>query len=354
VADTPKVLIVGAGPTGLAAAIELARAGITPTVIERRTKPSELSRAVGIIPSTMQTLAPSGVADAIRAEAIPISAAVIHQNTTERLRLPLDQGDPEMRLYGLPQNRTETHLAHGFTNYGGTIQYGTELHELRNVDQGILATFGTTEATFDYIIGADGIRSKTRAFLDVSYDGIEVPEDWSIADVNLENWPDPTALSLYLKPNGIVVMVIPLATNRYRIVSNTPDALPELPVPHTVTKTHRTASFSISVRQVSSYQQGSIFLAGDAAHCHSPVGGRGMNLGIADGTELAHRIVTGTTDGYSDSRHAFGHDIIAKTERMRKIVTSKSKLTRALTFAALRLVSITPTLQRRAIKALLT
>ena len=85
-----------------------------------------------------------------------------------------------------------------------------------------------------------------------------------------------------------------LKNNRYRVVSNTKDALAALPLKLEVTNKHREGQFMISIRQVNEYQKGRVFLAGDAAHCHSPGRWkRGMNLGIADAAEWARRIVTG-------------------------------------------------------------
>ena len=87
--SAPKILIVGAGPTGLAAAIELARAGIIPTIIDRKSGPSGLSRAVGILPATMHSLHPSGAAPKIAAAAVRISGMRIHKGAQQLLHLPL-------------------------------------------------------------------------------------------------------------------------------------------------------------------------------------------------------------------------------------------------------------------------
>lgn len=114
-----------------------------------------------------------------------------------------------------------------------------------------------------------------------------------------------------------MIVVAPLSATRYRVVASHENALQALPLPLNVTNIRREGTFKISVRQAETYSKGRIHLAGDAAHCHSPVGGRGMNLGIADGVELAKRIVENTIEGYTAVRHRDGAEAIKVTERGR-------------------------------------
>ncbi len=90
---------------------------------------------------------------------------------------------------------------------------------------------------------------------------------------------------------------------------------------------------------VAQYGVGRVFLVGNAAHCHSPVGGRGMNLGIADGTDLARRMVEDGLEDYGEARHKLGKEIIAGSEAVRKVITSRSPVTRFLVLAVLRTAS---------------
>ena len=104
---------------------------------------------------------------------------------------------------------------------------------------------------------------------------------------------------------------------------------------------------------VAQYGVGRVFLVGNAAHCHSPVGGRGMNLGIADGAELARRMVEGGLEGYGEARHKVGKEVIAFSEAFRKVMTSRNPFTRFLVLAVLRTASFMPALQRQFAKKLL-
>ena len=350
-----RILIVGAGPTGLTAAVELARRGVIADVIEKQQAASNLSRAVGILPSSMRILEPSGVADAIRGEAIPYQAAVFHDEGLVLARLDLTElPEPDLRLFGLAQDRTETHLRTGFESMGGRVAYATELTEITQDDVSVRVTAGGEEAVYDLVIAADGAHSTVRHGLGLAFNGHTLPEQWSIADVESPDWPTPDEFHAYLRSRGRVVIVAPLERTRFRLVSNTEDALATLPVPMNLTRVRREAAFHISVRQVEHYCSGRVFLVGDAAHCHSPVGGRGMNLGIADAADLARRIVEGDLDGYGGARHAAGRDTIALSERGRRAVTSTNPVTRGLAKGALRTIAAMPSLRRRFVRGILT
>lgn len=334
----PRVLIVGAGPTGLTAAVELARHGIMPVVIEKRTVASNLSRAVGILPNSMAILKPSGVAKAIQQEAVTLESVIFHERHKIIANIEIDTlADPNARIFGLAQDRIEHHLLNAFKAMGGQINYGAEFLSLSQSDTGISVSILGQAFRFDYVIGADGARSAVRRTMHIPFDGFDLPEKWSIADVEANDWKDPKAFHGFILKNGGVAVVVPLEENRFRVIANRSDALKALPIAMNVTKLRRKSEFTISVRQAKSYQMGRVFLAGDAAHCHSPAGGRGMNLGIADAANLAERIAKGTTDGYHAERHPTGKTTLRQSERIRHVMTSTHPTVRLITRNALRL-----------------
>ncbi len=344
-----NVLIVGAGPAGLTTAVELARRGVVSDIIELRESGSGLSRAVGILPASLEILGPSGVAAKLVADGMKFRQARIYRDASLSLALPLKVGElDEEFILGLAQDRTETHLRDTFTELAGAVRYATELVDLRQDENKVTATMhdGTT-AEYDYVIGADGARSTTRNLLNIDFPGHDLADTWSIADVDAEGWPNTDAFTICRIDDGKVVVVAPLEPTRFRVVSNTEDALAALPLKLNVTNIRRSGTFTISIRQAAQYGVGRVFLVGDAAHCHSPVGGRGMNLGIGDGAELARRMIEGNLEGYGEVRHKVGKDTIAMSENLRKIMTSRNPVIRASVATFLRTASFLPVIQRR-------
>jgi 2-polyprenyl-6-methoxyphenol hydroxylase-like FAD-dependent oxidoreductase len=355
-----KILIVGAGPTGLTVGVELARLGIMADIIDRRENPSQLSRAVGITPRSLELLKASGATDILLKDGIKLRNAEIFLGRKRALSVPIkDTGLKYGFLLALPQNRTEAALRKIYETAGNKIRYGTALKTLAEKSVGIHVTLadadaGLQHAIYDYVIGADGVDSQVRKSSNIEYAGYDLPETWSIADVNARDWQHPSSFTVCILSNSAVAVVAPIGPDRYRVISNTEDALSTLPLPLEIIKTRRTGQFKISIRQVADYNKGRVFLAGDAAHCHSPVGGRGMNLGIADAAQLAQCFKTGELAAYSAARHKDAEQTIHRTERARRFITSANAGKRALLRVGLKTVDQLPFLQTRIAHTILT
>ena len=350
-----RILIVGAGPTGLTVGVELARRGIVADIIDSKEKASTLSRAVGILPRSLDILGSSGVTERLLDEAVKIENVSLYRGNSEALTFPLKGGHSKWDfLLALAQDRTEAALHDAFVKYDGNVRYSTKLLELRQDEERVFVTTADgIEKEYDYVIGADGIQSVTRKSLGIEFVGHDLPETWSIADVDASNWENHDKFIVCVLPKGVIVVVAPLERERFRVISNTEDALKTLPLKIEVTNIRRQGKFKISIRQATDYSLGRVFLAGDAAHCHSPAGGRGMNLGIADAAELAERFSNNTLDGYSESRHLDGASIIADSEQIRKLVTSANPFKRAVLVIALAFFNIFPSLKIQLAKQLL-
>lgn len=340
---------MGAGPTGLTAALELARRGIQPMIIDKRDSASTFSRAVGITPRSLELLSESGVAAKLIEEGIAFESAQIYPNPSSPIEVNIHSDKTFFpTILGLPQDRTESLMAEVLQSYGCSVQYRIALEELVNSGDRVETRFSDGhEASFDVVVGADGIGSTVREKSGIAYPGYDLDETWSIADVDAKDWRHPKSLTLVRVGGGQMLVVVPLDVDRYRVVSNTEDALKTLPLPLNVTNIRRQGTFTISVRQADSYSMGHVYLAGDAAHCHSPVGGRGMNLGIGDAADLARRIAEDDLDGYSKTRHAIGADVIAGTERGRKMISAPGGFRYFLFSALLGCVRRSASLRRR-------
>lgn len=197
------------------------------------------------------------------------------------------------------------------------------------------------------MIGADEVRSVVRESIGVNYAGYRLDETWSIADIYAQKL-EPGNFYIWRLQHARVVIAISLDTDgRFRLVSNTGNVLETLTADIGVIDVRHEGQFQIDVRQVGQYNAGRVYLAGDAAHCHSPVGGRGMNLGIADAADLATRLVSEQLSGYSDARHAIGARIIRDSEQGRRAMTTNNWLTSWFVDNAFRSVAKSSILQDR-------
>ena len=341
-------LVVGAGPTGLTAALTLARASRPVRVIERRDGPSPLSRAVGLLPFGMEVLDAVGAGEAVRKEAVIARAMEVFIEARSLGRMAVDTAaDPRKRLLVLPQDRTEAILAQCLADQGVEVEYATPLGAIEPHDDRVKVTVAGETRTYAHVLGADGARSLVRESLDIEAQGYDLDPEWSIADVDVAAEVEPGVFRVYLLETGDTVFVIPMEAHRYRVVATQPDALALLPAPFPVTNVRREGAFTIRIAQVPTYGRGRVHLAGDAAHTHSPVGGRGMNLGIADGYSWATHLVAGTLDEYGPERHAVGAEVIAFTERVRKRLMQPVTWQRRIALKALVALGGLPGMNRR-------
>ena len=206
-----QVLIVGAGPTGLTAGVELARRGIHVEVIDKKTGPSKLSRAVGILPNSLGILAPSGVTNHLLNEGIKIQEVRVFCEEQQILSLSLKGGRSDWDyVTALAQDRTEEILRKALLEFGGSVTFSRELIHLdQSFERVVVGTSDGQESAYDIVIGADGINSKVRESLGIEYPGFDLPETWSIADVDAKNWPNTGVFTICLLSGGRFVVIAP-------------------------------------------------------------------------------------------------------------------------------------------------
>lgn len=349
----PNILIVGAGPVGLTAAVELARRGIPARIIEKDTAPHRESRALAVNPRTLDILEPSGATERLLAAGRKVQALNVHGPEEMLFRLETRNIPHPSHRYMLvvPQEETEKRLIETLGG-AGRVEWSTELTALTLEDGEAVAqvTHGGKTETLrpDIVIGADGAHSMVRKSLSFEFKGETYDTEWGLADVELSGLEEEELHVFDLSP--LLIGFIPIRGDLFRVVADRPDVLNALPVRVRLKKVHWETSFRISHRQVDSYQKGPIFLAGDAAHIHSPLGGRGMNLGIEDAAWLAWLIERGETDRYTALRHPVAEQVIAQVNGATRIMSSDARLMTFLRRRMLPLLASSAFFQRRALR----
>jgi 2-polyprenyl-6-methoxyphenol hydroxylase-like FAD-dependent oxidoreductase len=357
------VLVVGGGPVGLTAALELRRRAVNAVVIDRRQAPAPYAKAVGIQPRTVELWDQAGIARAALDAATTLRGALVYANGRQvaRVELKLPEEVP-YRFLALPQYETERVLAEALSTYGTHVQRGVELVDVRQDEDGVTSTVrdaeGERTVTSQYLVGCDGAHSLVRRTLNLSFEGGALAEEFMLADVELD-WDLPAGYSVRAThQDGPAVddllVCIPLpGRRRYRVSMLAPPELsttgagadgvehgleggrvPELAhvqavldrlAPQRTTASHLRWSsvFRISHRLVDRYSVGRVFLAGDAAHIHPPTGAQGMNTGVQDAVNLGWKLelavrgaaADGLLDTYHLERHPVGEEVVGRTVR---------------------------------------
>lgn len=316
-----NILIAGAGPVGLAAALELSRRGFAVRIIEKGEDftPIAQSRALGVNNRTLQLLGPSGVSDAL----LDVGNRVTHLSVyNERGRRSInvdfkDAGAPFPFMLVVPQGRTERLLAEALADYGVTVEWNAEAidvnGDLEKPAVDINRPGGVDTIRADLVIGADGAGSIIRRAFGFSFEGEGIPVEFGLADLELEGDFDQSEVSVRYSRDG-ALGCIPIGRGVYRFVAPRPNITQSLPEGLNIKQVVWRSSFRVNFRHVGSMQKGNVFLAGDAAHVHSPAGARGMNLGIEDACWLAWLIEEGRAADYSTLRLPEVRKVIAQTK----------------------------------------
>ncbi len=348
-----KILIAGAGPTGLTAAIELARLGLTSRIVDAKKAPSPRSRAVGISSHSLDLLEASGVAAKLLEAGLKIKRAHVRgrDRTLATIDITLLQHKYNFLLC-LPQNRTEEIMIDVLDGLGGTVEFDTAVKSI-SPEKGkvrvVVEHAGQrSEDIYDVVIGADGIHSVVRQQMGINFPGHTHPNKWSIADFDSPDFPWPEdEIHLFALDPGYIGLAVCIGDKRYRAIANHPDALKYVPGKYTVSQVLFADDFYIPVQLADTFQKGNIFIAGDAAHVQSPVGARGMNMGIEDACALARRIVEGSTSGYTEERRPVGVRWQKRSERMLALVENKNPAVIFFRNALFGLVTHMPAAQRQ-------
>ncbi|MFC8519757.1 FAD-dependent monooxygenase [Streptomyces sp. NPDC057257] len=350
------VLVVGAGPTGLLLAAELAQAGVAATLVERRAEESNLTRAFAVHARTLELLDCRSLADELIAGGVTIDSVRLFG------RADLDLGRLPTRFpYVLvtPQYETERVLRERAQALGVDVRPGTELVSLRQDSDGVDAELRTPDGSLRteraaYLVGTDGVHSTVRRQLRMPYVGrSSVMRSVVLADVRLAE-PPSQVLTVNSSGDGFA-FVAPFGDDWYRVITwnrrrQLPDDAP-VDLDEVREDTRRVlgtdfgmhdarwmSRFHNDERQVPCYRQGRVLLAGDAAHTHSPAGAQGMNTGLQDAFNLGWKLAAtvrgdadeALLDSYDAERHPVGREVVRMTGMLLRLVVLRARPLRAL------------------------
>jgi 2-polyprenyl-6-methoxyphenol hydroxylase-like FAD-dependent oxidoreductase len=312
------VLIAGAGPVGLTMASELKRYGLSIRIIDKDTQRTDESKALVLWPRTLELLdrtSPHGADKFIRAGLKVESVNILSGKETIG---HVDMKDVECRfkfVLMIAQSETERVLEEHLASLGTTVERETELTDFTETADRVSCVVkhadGSNETVeASWLIGADGAHSIVRHKLNKEFHGSTLLTDWMLADLHLTGVPGTPAINLFWHTDGILAL-FPLEGTRYRIIANVGESSGSIgegnrPAP-TVADIQRVldertpggiiagdpvwlSNFTINERKVEDYRSGRAFVAGDAAHVHSPAGGQGMNTGMQDAFNLVWKL----------------------------------------------------------------
>lgn len=359
------VLIVGAGPVGLFLANECARRGLRWRLIEQNATQSEHSKALAIFPRTLEIFDMAGLIAPFLEAANRVTKVAIMTRERRLAQMQFAPGEsPYPFVAMVPQNVTEGLLVRALRRNGGEVEYETKFISAEQRDGTISATLEhkgktiTVEASF--VIGCDGAHSAVRHLLNIPFVGGEYADSFILADV--ETRATIPANELWLCPSASgPVAVFPMSATRRRIVATVAhlegDA-PSLslvqkilseraPQAITVLSLNWSTYFRIHHRHVAHLREGRFFIAGDAAHIHSPFGGQGMNTGLQDVWNLVWKLdlfLRGLgneelLDSYNAERLPVIKDVIETTDFLTKVLGTPNKLAQALRDTIIPMVS---------------
>lgn len=372
--ETYDVAVVGAGPTGLLLAGDLAEAGVRVLLVERRTDESNLTRAFAVHARTLEQLDSRGLADSLVGTGHAVSSLRLFGSVSVSLdelpsRFPF--------LLVTPQYHVERLLLARALDAGVDLRRGERVVGLDQDER--LVTLALESASGDsrvvaaqYVVGADGHHSTVRDALGLDFPGESVVRSLVLADVRVTQPPEDV-LTVVGNDEGFV-FVVPYGDGWFRVIARDPRRSLSTETPVTLEEVSDLARrvmgtdlgmhsprwlsrFHSDERQVRRYRVGRVFLAGDAAHVHSPAGGMGMNTGLQDAANLGWKlaaVVDGRAtdallDTYETERKPVGASVVRTSGGLIRAAMLRGRLTRGLRDIVFRLVLRIPPVARRAV-----
>lgn len=358
------VLITGAGPTGLVLALELAYHNVPFKIIDKAKGPGETSRAMLVVPNVLESYQKYGLDQTVTQQGIIPAFAHFHSNNTRIASLPLGIMGKGQSLYSylvtFPQDEHEQILLDKLNEFGVTVKWESELVSLKQVEAHSEVTIRKNGAnqmeTFNYVVGCDGASSQVRKQSGIAFEGETYEQVFYVLDAEVDGKivEDDAGSFSFIK--DYFALFFPLRNKETtRIIGMfPPDLSREGDLSYESLKPRLEAAFYIRIldmnwfsdykihaRTATHFRKDNLFLVGDAAHIHSPIGGQGMNLGIGDAVNLGWKLAEVVNrkgpvellDTYEEERKEIAKFVVATTDRLFSLVVgdkTRSLMTRQL------------------------
>jgi 2-polyprenyl-6-methoxyphenol hydroxylase-like FAD-dependent oxidoreductase len=366
--ETKPVLIAGAGPTGMTAAMELSRFGIPVRLIDKAPEPATTSRAIGVQARTLELFEQRGIAAEMLGIGNRAIAASFFGGGKRVFRLEFSHADSRYPFVLLiSQAETERILREQLARQGVQIERPVELIALAQKDHaghsgqagGVSATLRHKDGSLEeleasYLISAEGAHSIVRSTVGLEFQGKSLDEDFILGDFAIDGGLAETDLQIFSSEKGFIAM-FPMGSHRWRLVGDNPQSDPtkgggpsleELQeiydarshIPAKFRDLNWSSYFRVNSRMVDRLQRECVFLGGDSAHIHSPAGAQGMNTGMQDMINLCWKLALvlqgiaspDLLDTYGEDRLPVIRGVLSNTERLTDVASSESHVFRTV------------------------
>ena len=377
-ANEPKVLIAGAGPVGLTLANELVRLGVSVRIVDKAAQRTDKSKALVLWSRTLELFDDAGYANAFLSAGMPARGARISTGREIVAEVSFDLIDSRF-AYALmiAQSETERVLEERLAASGVTVERTVELTRFGDKGASVEATLTKASGeheTLDvgWLVGCDGAHSAVRHGLGFTFEGSTLQSHWALADGHIAGLDPADHLHIFWHRDGILAF-FPIVGDRWRVIADLGPARDGETHPDPTLEQINglmarrgsagivmsdpvwLAAFRINERKVKDYAKGRVFLAGDAAHIHSPAGGQGMNTGMQDAFNLAWKlalVIEGAArpsllDSYSRERSAVGDRVLRNAGLMTEAATLRNPLLQDVRNAILRFAAGFPQVRHK-------
>ncbi|MFD3688862.1 FAD-dependent monooxygenase [Nocardiopsis sp. NPDC058631] len=378
----PPVLVVGAGPTGLAAACTLLQNGVPCRVVERRAGVAEEPKALILWSGALEVLRRLGVHERVLGQSLPLASASYFSNGRRigGVRFGGLEGTAFPGPVCLPQPGTEQALHDRLLELGGSVEWSTRVHSVAPAGEGMRVVLGPAgdpdtreESTVPWVVAADGSRSAVRESLGVAFEGDTYDRVFLLSD-GVVSGPVPEREAQYhLTPDGVLV-IVPLPGGGHRVFFDTaPDGETEPPGDELLARLLAErgpgglriesvwwrSRFRVHARVAREFRRGRVLIAGDAAHLHSPAGGQGLNTGIQDGFDLGWKLAAvlrgapeALLDSYPLERRPTAQAVVRSADQQTRTWMVRAPLARLVRDTLMRVLSASGLLEKRLVPQL--